>query len=355
MSSRSTEFSHGFTRRDAFKILGATGAAVALSGRIARADTPAPTTTALPQGAGFYRTHVGEFEITVVSDGGFPFTPYPTIGSNASQGEVEKVLKDNFIDPAKLMGQVNVLAVRRGSGPVTLIDTGSGKLFGPAAGFAKQNLINSGVKPEDVANVVFTHLHPDHVGGALGDDGKPTFANAKHWVNKTERDFWAGPNPDLSKSGVPEAMRPTMIGAAKNAIDKLGDRLQAFEVADMINNHEPILDGPGYEIAAGVTAIQTGGHTPGHCVLMFESNGESLVYVTDLVVQAALCFAHPEWLVGFDTDMKATVEIRKKVYDRLAAGGGTLISGSHLPFPALGHVKKAETGYQFMPSLWNWA
>ena len=351
MSTRSNEFS----RRDAFKVLGLGGAAVALGGRFAAADAPAAaSSTALPQGAGFYRTHVGEFEITVISDGGFPLTPYPTIGSNASKEAVEAVLKENFIDPSKLMGQVNILSVRQGSGPVTVVDTGSGKLFGPAAGFAKQNLIASGVKPEDVANVVFTHLHPDHAGGVIGEDGTPVFANAKHWVSKIEHDFWTGANPDLSKSGVPDDMRPMMATTAKTAIDKLGNKLQTFETRMTPNDSAHALEGPSYEIVPGFSAIHTGGHTPGHCVLRFESGGESLVYVTDLVVQAQLVFAHPEWLVGFDTDMQATIKIRQDLFAVLAAKG-TLISGSHLPFPALGHVKKVDAGYAFVPAPWRWA
>ena len=343
------------SRRHAFKIAGLAGAAVALRGGASYGQEAAARRMApakpLPQGAGFYRTHVGELEVTIVSDGQFPLTPYPTIGSNATQAEVEGLLKDNFIDPAKLMGQVNVLTVRRGNGPVTVFDTGSGKLFGPAAGFAKQNLIASGVNLDEVANVVFTHLHPDHAGGALNEDGSLLFPSAKHWAHKKEVAFWSGASPDLSKSGVPEAMRSGMVATAKKVIDTLGTKLATFE---KLGDVELPVDGHAYEIDTGIYAVHTGGHTPGHCAIAFKDGSDTLIYVTDLVVQSVLCLAHPEWLVGFDTDMQATVGIRKTLYAKLAETR-VAVSGAHLPFPALGHVKKDGAGYAFVPAPWSWS
>ncbi|MDB5325262.1 MAG: putative hydrolase [Phycisphaerales bacterium] len=329
------------SRRHAFKIVGLTGAAVALRGTAVYAEEAAATPPAT-QGAGFYRTMVGEFEVTIVSDGFFPFgAPFPTFGANATQAEVEQVLKDAFLDPAKLAGQVNTLIVRKAGGPVMVIDTGCGGNFGPTAGFSVKNLAVAGVKPADVQSVLLTHLHPDHAGGVAGPDGKAVFANAKHYTHKIEKDFWTSATPDFSKSGVPEAMQPVMIGAAGKAIAGAGSSLTTF-------------DGETSEIAPGITAVLTGGHTPGHCAVKIESNGESLLYVTDLIVQSVIVPAHPEWFVGFDTDREKTVEVRKALFAKLAEEK-TLICGSHLPFPSLGHLKKAGTGYEFVPSPWRWA
>lgn len=339
MSTRSNDFS----RRDAFRILGAAGAGVMLSGRFASAQTPATLPSALPQGAGFYRTHVGEWEITVINDGSFPFVPYPTIGSNASKEAVEQVLADNFIDPAKMTGQVNTLLVRRGSEAPIVVDTGCGRAFGPGAGFSKQNLLAAGVKAEDVACVFFTHLHPDHAGGAVGDDGKMAFPSASHVVHQAEVDFWTADKPDFSKSGVPAAAQAGMIATARKAIDAAGTSLRKFQG-----------DAPMDIVPGGMKAIHTGGHTPGHCIVRFDLAGESMVYITDLAVQAALVFAHPEWFVGFDTDMQATIKIRQDLFATLAADR-TLICGSHLPFPSIGHLKKSGNGYAFVPAPWKWA
>lgn len=336
------------SRRQTFKLAGLAGAAVALRNSYApaqeaqkiRALPPRP----LPQGAGFYRTMVGDFEVTVVSDGQFPLTPYPTFGSNASKEAVEKVLTDNFLDPANLMGQVNTLVVRQPGGPITLIDTGTGKLFGPAAGFLLQNLTNAGIRPEEVEHVIFTHLHPDHVGGVLNENGNLVFTNAKFHAHKSEVDFWTSEKPDFSKSGVPAEMQPVMIGAATKAIKAMGDKLMTFFSIEELEQ----------EILPGIAYHFTPGHTPGHCTISIKSGDASLEYVADTIVQANLVLAHPEWFVGFDTDMTETAKSRAVCFE-LWESQRTLIAGSHLPFPSIGHIRKATTGYEFVPSPWRWA
>ncbi|MGC4032065.1 MAG: MBL fold metallo-hydrolase [Tepidisphaeraceae bacterium] len=337
------------TRRHAFKLAGLAGAAVALRGAAATAQEaqadrimPPPKKKPLPQGAGFYRTHAGDFEVTIVSDGSFQLTPYPTIGSNATKEQVEGLLTENFIEPSSLMGQVNALVVRSKDDSLTVIDTGCGKLFGPAAGFFRENFANAGFKVADVKNVIFTHLHPDHAGGALDEAGNLLFPNAKYFVHKAEVDFWTGKSPDFSKSGVPAAMQPTMIGAATKVITAIGDKLTTFDSATT------------GEVLPGITYGFTGGHTPGHCTIQIKSGDASLHYVGDFIVQSILVLAHPEWLVGFDTDMPLTAERRKVLFEVLAKDKA-LVCGSHLPFPSLGHIKKDGGGYAFVPSLWKWA
>lgn len=338
------------SRRDAFRMMGMAGASVALASAMPAAaqNTPAPMPAAtppakeLPQGAGFYRTLVGEFEVTLVSDGQFPLQPYPTFGTNASEAEVNAVLEAAFLSPKNLMGQVNTVLIRKQGGPLTLVDTGCGKLFGPASGFMLKNLANAGVRPEDIELLLLTHLHPDHVGGAVGPDGKLVFPNAKVMTHKTEYDFWNADQQDFSKSGVPEASRGGMVEAAKKFINAVGRGITLYS-----EETNPIMP--------GLTAIHTGGHTPGHCTLQFESGDQKLLYVTDLAIQSVIVFKHPEWYVGFDTNRDETAEIRKKLFAQLASDR-TLISGAHLPFPALGHVKQiGDNSYEFVPAPWRWA
>ncbi|HEX8322780.1 MAG TPA: MBL fold metallo-hydrolase [Tepidisphaeraceae bacterium] len=329
--------SNTLSRRHAFKLAGLAGAAVALRDTRVFAETPAAAPATLPQGAGFYRTHVGELEVTIVSDGSFPLTPYPTFGANASEEAVNNLLNDNFLDPAKLMGQVNAVVVRKAGGPVTLIDTGCGKLFGPAAGFALQNLAAAGVKPDDVRHVLFTHLHPDHAGGAV-TDGRKTFPNATHHVSEQEASFWTSAQPDFSKSGVPADFQPVMIETARNVIKVL----------------EPKRFAPGSELLPGILPRLTVGHTPGHCVVTIQDGGQSLVYLGDMVIHHVLVPAHPEWFVGFDTDREMAVTARQTLLADLAQSR-SLVSGSHLPFPSLGHFKKADAGYAYVPAPWRWA
>ena len=330
------------SRRHAFKIAGLASAAAAVS-RVApaRADAPATLPAALPQGAGFYRTHVGEYEITVVHDGALPLAPYPNFGANASKDAVEQCLTDDFIEPAKNMAEVVLLLVRKNGGPVTLIDAGAGKMFGPVAGFGKANLAAAGVGPQDVRRVIFTHLHGDHCGGALNDDGAIAFPNAEFYVHAAEKAFWSGPSPDLSKSGVPEEARAGFINGTHKVLNALGDRLKTF-------------DGDTHAIEQGLTAMLTSGHTPGHCSIRFEADGDSLVHIADLMHSISIQTRHPDWYVGFDTDRDAGVARRKQVYADLAQARQR-ISGAHLPFPSIGHLKTVGDAYEYVPVSWMWA
>src|SRR5260370_2604385 len=65
-----------------------------------------------------------------------------------------------------------------------------GKLFG-AGGALPDRLRSAGVSPEDIDTVMFTHLHPDHVGWNLQQDGgpyRPTFPRARYVAHRADWD-----------------------------------------------------------------------------------------------------------------------------------------------------------------------
>jgi hypothetical protein len=67
----------------------------------------------------------------------------------------------------------------------------------------------------------------------------------------------------------------------------------------------------------------------------------------------AIQMPNPGYFVGFDTDRELAVTTRKKILDR-AATDKLLVAGAHLPFPAVGHVRKVGEGYQWVPAVWEW-
>ena len=63
-------------------------------------------------------------------------------------------------------------------------------------------LAKEGFKPEDITDVFLTHLHDDHVGGAVrknGEDLELVFPNATHWLSE-EQFHWAI-NPNKREAG----------------------------------------------------------------------------------------------------------------------------------------------------------
>ena len=72
-----------------------------------------------------------------------------------------------------------------------LVDAGCRDLFGPSCGFVHDEIAKANVKPEDITDIFFTHLHPDHVAGAIDKDGKAMFPNAAVKVLEDELNFWS--------------------------------------------------------------------------------------------------------------------------------------------------------------------
>ena len=82
-------------------------------------------------------------------------------------------------------------AIRAKNGETTLVDTGTGKIWGPRfkGFFPPQQLVaRLGIKPEQVTRIVISHMHFDHVGG--GAEFAELFPDAKFYVQKKEFDFW---------------------------------------------------------------------------------------------------------------------------------------------------------------------
>ena len=192
------------------------------------------------------------------------------------------------------------------------------------------NLTSAGIAASAVTKVVFTHAHPDHVWGTQSEDGSLTFPNATYYAGQAEWDFWMDPD-FLTK--MPLALHDFARGT-RRALDAVNDRV--------------ILLQPGHDVVAGVRAIDTVGHTPGH--LSFElSGGEGLLIAADVATSAIVSFEHPEWVFGFDTLPDVAIRSRRSFLDRAATDRPKLL-GYHWPYPGLGYAERHGGAFQFVPS-----
>jgi glyoxylase-like metal-dependent hydrolase (beta-lactamase superfamily II) len=108
----------------------------------------------------------------------------------------------------------------------------------------------------------------------------------------------------------------------------------------------------GGEVAPGITAIETAGHTPGHTSFVIASGSSKLFFQGDVANVPDLFLRNPDWQVMFDSEPERASATRRRVYD-MAAAEKMFIAGYHFPFPGLGWVEKAGTGYRLVPAAWN--
>lgn len=279
------------------------------------------------QAPGFYRTMLGDFEVTVLNDGTVELAVEKLL--KAAPAKVGKALAQSFLK-TPLETSVNAYLVNTGE-KLVLIDAGAASLFGPTLGKLMANLKASGYQPEQVDEIYITHMHPDHVGG-LALDGQQAFPNAIVRAGKADADYWLNP---AHMEQAPAAMKDFY----KGAIGALGP----YQAA---NKFQPIVG--NIELVPGVKAYGSAGHTPGHTSYVIESKGRKLVLLGDLLHVQSVQFDEPNVTIGFDTDSKSAAAERKEAFLD-AAKHGYLIGASHLQFPALGHVRAYGKAYQFVP------
>ena len=95
----------------------------------------------------------------------------------------------------------------------------------------------------------------------------------------------------------------------------------------------------GKEVARGLLAVETAGHTPGHTSYVL-SSGSGKVFIQSDVTNNPTPFAtNPGWHASFDQDGDVAEKTRRRVYDMVAAEKLQL-QGFHYPFPGLAHVEK---------------
>lgn len=104
----------------------------------------------------------------------------------------------------------------------------------------------------------------------------------------------------------------------------------------------------GDEIVPGIREVATPGHTPGHIALEISSDGETLLHVSDVVLHP-IHLERPDWLPVFDLDPQQAAASKQRAFD-MAADAGMLVFAHHFPpFPNLGHVRKLDRGWEWIP------
>lgn len=301
-------------------------AGVAFAAFIATAHAGAPQQkTQVP---GWYRTMVGDFEVTALYDGYIDLDPKQLL-KFTHPGEIERDLRRAVEPGPTVQTSVNGFLVNTGA-QLILVDTGA-RGFAPTVGALAENLKAAGYEPGQVDLVLITHMHGDHVNGLETAERQIAFPNAQVMVSAPEAGFWLS---DEAKAQAQKEMQGFFdMAKAAAAPYQAAGRWKTFE--------------PNAQIAPGVKAVATG-HTPGHSSYLFESKGQQLLVIGDMVHIGVVQFARPEVAIAFDTDNKAAIASRKQWFAR-AAKERMLLAGAHITFPGLGHLRREGAGYAWVP------
>jgi glyoxylase-like metal-dependent hydrolase (beta-lactamase superfamily II) len=284
------------------------------------------------QAPGLYRLKVGDFEVTVLSDGNLPFQVELFTGN---PDRAQRLLEDAFVPKQNPTTSVNAWLVNTGR-KLILVDTGASTHFGPTLGRLPDNLAAAGVHPDAIDAVVITHMHPDHVPGLVSADKQMLFKNATVHLGADEYAFWTS---DEIYAKAPDGAKP-FFDLARMAIKPYVDAGKVQTYKD------------GSEILAGLAAAAAPGHTVGHSMIRVSSAGRDLLLWGDIVHCAALQFAEPDRSIAYDIDPAMAIASRKKVFEMVTTDR-LLFAGAHLPFPGLGNTIKGATGYTYVPLLYS--
>lgn len=201
-------------------------------------------------------------------------TGFFKLDGGAMFGVVPKVLwqKLNPPDEKNLCTWAMRCLLIESNNRLILIDTAIGnkqskKFFSHFQPHGEDSLLNSlaqkGVSPADITDVILTHLHFDHCGGAVTrqSDGSlvPTFPNAIYWSNEIHWQWALNPNPREKASFLKENFVP------------LQEHQQLRFATD------------GQEIYPGISLHFVNGHTMGMMLPHIKMDNTTLVYMADLL------------------------------------------------------------------------
>jgi glyoxylase-like metal-dependent hydrolase (beta-lactamase superfamily II) len=193
---------------------------------------------------------------------------------------------------------------------VVLVDAGLGPLeFGPFVGGRMiESLAALGVAPDDVTDVVLTHLHFDHVGWTT-QHGEVTFQNATYRCDTRDWHHFVGPDERATKKLTP-----------------LESRLAPW-------------DGSG-PLLPGIDTMSAPGHTPGSTIMVVSSGTDRALLLGD-AVHCPVELLDDEWAGIGDVDAELAKRTRVALARELE-GADVPMAGAHFPGMQFGRLLAGE-------------
>ena len=163
----------------------------------------------------------------------------------------------------------------------------------------KDALHKINISPNDITDVLLTHLHFDHVGGAVqkeNDTFKLTFPNATYWVSEPQWELALNPNKREKASFLKENILPLQQSGQLKLIS-----LPAFKSTSNLQE---------IHFSPNITCFIVNGHTQGMLIPKINLNGRALVFMADLLPSVA--HIPLPYVMGYDMQPLITLEEKEK-------------------------------------------
>lgn len=186
------------------------------------------------------------------------------------------------------------------------------------------NLMHAGLQPSDITDVFLTHLHFDHVGGALDRSGEgtliPAFPNARYWTNQAHLSWAMRPNAREAASFLPENFMP---------LQAMG-RLSFIEASF----HDT-------EWLPGIYVRFLYGHTEAMMALLIRTGSKTVVYCADLIPSSH--HVGLPYVMAYDVRPLITLEEKERLLNEAVEGDYILVFEHDLKVEAA-FIDKSASG-----------
>lgn len=272
---------------------------------------------------------VGSYDIRALDAGKF------RLDGGAMFGVVPKTLwtKTNPSDERNRIELALRVMLIMDANKVILVDTGIGTNWDYkfrdiyAIDQTQNNLENSlesfGLKPSDITDIIITHLHFDHAGGAtsIDKDGKivPAFPNAIYHVQKRQYEW---------------ALKPTEKDRASFIVENF--------VSIWEHGQINLLDGE-IELYPGIFIKLSDGHTIAQQLAIIRGGRQTILHPGDMIPTSA--HVQLPYIMGYDNYPLITLE-EKKRYLSLCAEEGWMVFFEHDPFVEGAYIERTSKGFK---------
>ena len=267
------------------------------------------------------------------------------LDGGAMFGVVPKSLwqKTNPADSANMIDMSSRCMLIENSNKLILVDTGMGnkqseKFFSYYKRSSDFELIKSinkaGFDTNDITDVLLTHLHFDHCGGAVVWDKSNErydvqFKNANYWSNENHWRWATNPNPREKASFLDENLLPIKESGQLNFIKNTSNK---FVFIDEL----------------GIDIMCVDGHTEKQMIPKVNYKGKDLVYAADLIPTAG--HIPVPYIMGYDVRPLLTMK-EKSLFLEDAFKKDYCLFMEHDPYNEIVSLKKTEKGIRFENSF----